>query len=203
MIRALLKKWKRKDCSGKLEELQKISATLKTFKTQPLPSGYTHELHYKLVNAARERELTPHWKSQIRFIFPKLKYAVFALALAVFLPGAYHFYKNQIFNKTEIKSETFNVLNLDQQGTVKFRINTAKKIDEAVFRINLSNGLCFLKNGAADCAQKEIVWRGSLDKGENIIVVYVIGSRKGSWLVTAKMEEDSNMKEIKVPFSVL
>ncbi|MDD5687962.1 MAG: hypothetical protein PHE88_09055 [Elusimicrobia bacterium] len=186
-------------CSSELAILQKIQNTLKTSEVKKLPVGYTHELHYKLVKAATESRQKVTSNFTLRILYPQLKYAAICLLFFLLIP-VYKIYKNK---KQTIEPGIITTLNLNQISVFKLRINSLTKVNQATVKVELSNGIRFVKNGQINAGQEEIEWCGDLDKGENIIAIYVIGVKPGNWSINASIKQDSIEKKIKVPFSII
>lgn len=185
-------------CAGELLMLEKIQKTLKSQVMKSLPDGYSHELHHKLLKIAYEKQRKR--PSTFQSAFPKLKYALICL-LILLIPFYYIKHKN---NKTiTYEFGTLASINLNQVSTFKLRISSPKKIEQATLKIEFAGGIKFVKNGKMDEYQNEIVWSGDLDKGENIITVYVIGVKQGNWPINATIKQNSTVKKLIVPVQVI
>lgn len=185
-------------CALEFSMLEKIQSALKSSEIKSLPAGYAHELHHKLVKTACENRQNPPRYFQL--LFPKVKYAVICLLL-ILIPFSYLRHKNNKIITYEFG--TLASINLNQVSTFKLRINSPQKIKQANLKIEFSGGIKFVKNGRMDAYKKEIVWCGDLDKGENIIAIYVVGVKQGNWPINATIKQNSTVKKLILPVHVI
>ena len=181
----------------------KIQNMLKTTKDRPLPPGYEHELHYKLVKTAYEAsQSAPNFAFQLLhfYLYPHLRYAFCGLLFLLIPSFLLYQHKNKV---QTIEYSSASTMCINQVGIFKFRINSPKKVDYATLQVELSDGIGFVKNGQLDANQKEIKWCGGLDEGENVIAIYIVGTKRGNWHINARMVENSTVKKVKVPLTVV
>ncbi|MFH0948469.1 MAG: hypothetical protein V1833_05680 [Elusimicrobiota bacterium] len=183
----------------------KIQNILSTTEVKPLPLGYEHELHYRLAKVAYESsQKTPSFVFQLLHprLYPQLKYA-FVMGLLFFLIPSFLLHQHHKNTRQTIEYGLQASLNLNQVGVFKFRINSPKKVEQAVIKIELPDGIKFVKNGIVDATQNKIEWCGGLDEGENIIAVYIVGTKQGNWSINTKMVENSSVRKLRVPLMVI
>ena len=96
-------------------------------------------------------------------------------------------------------------MNINEQGVIRLNIKAEEKMENVTLKIELTNGVRAFKNGQVDMEQKEIIWHGNLDGGENVIAVYVKGVQQGNWQAKAVLQEKekTTIKKMKIPFTIL
>jgi len=191
-------------CAKELVLVSQMMESLKTYQTQSLPTGYQSELHQKIVKVNQEirsKELLKNY-----FVFPRFKFAVVTICLLVITLSTviYNVLKVGKYN-VFMDASAFNVMNVDEQGVIRLRINTAERMENVTLRIDLTDGIRPLKNGTVDMNRGEIIWHGDLDGGENVIAVYVKGIQQGNWNAKAVLKENkrTTIRKMKIPFTIL
>jgi len=188
-------------CVQKLAQFNKIDSTFKTLEQHPLPPGYMHELHFKLARANQEKNKSLTEKVKLYTLFPKLKYAAISLIFLFFAVSM--FYLNNKKKNLSLDAIAFNVINLNQDGVIKFNINSDRDLENVTLKIELPGGIRTIRNGQVNMEQGEIIWQGDLDKGENVISIFVKGVRQGNWEAKAVFKEKSFIRKIKIPFTII
>ncbi|OGS47236.1 MAG: hypothetical protein A2539_10630 [Elusimicrobia bacterium RIFOXYD2_FULL_34_15] len=191
------------DCSQKLAQFQKIDSTFKVIEPRKLPPGYLYELHYKLVKANQKTNQSFIAKLKLFGVIPRFKYAFASFSFIFLVLISVHFITKNSEKNILLDATAFNVINLNQDGVIRFRINTDRGMENVTLKIELPSGIRTIKNGQVNMEQGEIVWHGDLDKGENEITISVKGVRQGNWEAKAVFSERSSIRKIKIPFTIL
>jgi len=204
-------------CSGcltKLKGVQKILSNVNPEANIPIPPDYYSQLHRKLVQLQMEKAFK-HRHPLMSFNFLKPALAGGFGMLFVFFGLFYFTHKQTAVKQIPSDSEqanylqtsladknSFNVLKLNQDGTLQINLNALNTINNANFEIELPEGLCRIKGKDIDCENKLISWRRDLEKGKNIIYLHVRGTEEGVWNVKVKLEKNTLIKRMELPVSV-
>ncbi|OGS43064.1 MAG: hypothetical protein A2539_09245 [Elusimicrobia bacterium RIFOXYD2_FULL_34_15] len=191
-------------CAKELVLVKEMMESLKSYQIQALPAGYESELHQKMVKVNQEMRHKELLKGY--FVFPKFKFAAAAvcLLLVAVTTIVYNFLTAKKYNIL-MQASAFNVMNINEQGVIRLNIKAEEKMENVTLKIELTNGVRAFKNGQVDMEQKEIIWHGNLDGGENVIAVYVKGVQQGNWQAKAVLQEKekTTIKKMKIPFTIL
>ena len=191
------------NCANALKLVEKISLATKNREIKSIPPIYLQEIHHNLGRANFEIHQPKIKKIGKYILSPKFRFALvsFVFAIIVVMPFI-NYYRYNMDKKMSIDTIASNIINVNQNGVIRFRIDAKENIDNITIKIELSNGIRYVKNGQID-DKEELILHGSLDKGENIVAVYVKGVQHGNWQAKAIFQERFSIKKIKIPFTVL
>ncbi len=183
------------ECSRRLDELKNIMILLNLPKEKELPLGYNNSLHRKLLSASMENN-RKYYPQPARILKP-----VFCGILAVFvLWGSYRLLDRRTSANTLARNKK-NVINVHQEGQLRFCINAAKELKDATLEIKLPKEICLSEDPEPIWSEQIIYWGGQLNKGENLISFQVKGITKGKWIIKATLKNGIS-KTIDIPVEI-
>lgn len=170
-------------CSGELKEYKKLISALNSVKETELPENYTETLHRKLTAVPNEEE--PKIFTDFVPFFRPVAAGIIFVTILVFFYNFLNKTADRIEKPIPVKN---NSIKLNQEGILTFSINSGSKLENVVLEITLPKGICLASASGPGIKERTIYWRGDIEKGNNMISIFVKGMERGSWDVSMKLK---------------
>lgn len=186
------------NCREKLTDLKSIILSLNSLKEYPLPYYYNQRLHQKLLNESQQQSIT----SNIAFVRNILRpAAVGLLAIIIIFSGYKLLFRDD--TREVVLSPAKNTLIKNQEGIFQITIKSAKEVKNITLEITLPESIWLTSDSVSTWSEQKIYWQGDLQEGENIICVFVRGTRKGDFNIKTRLMKESMEKRLDVPVTIL
>jgi hypothetical protein len=163
-------------CGQLLTQFEATVSLTRRVGTEPLPDGFTLELHRKLVAAGPPR--LPLWERLRARVSTRSLALVGCTALIVALIAV---------SSTRLAMRPDEVAHRVPEAKValvKIDFVADRDVDDVQFEITLPDGLRFF-SGGQQLAERSFRWQGKLSAGSNPIPIAVKGPRAGRYRVIA------------------
>lgn len=185
---------------------QKVVEIMETQKEVSLPDNFAGELHEKLVYIKWDRKVkygirevikdSIEFLKKIFFIPQPILVRSFIFVLIVTLPIiSISLLQNMKSRNVRYIAQTgLYEAPVDQTIVLSFNLQAKESLEDVTFTVNLPEMLELV-----DCANfartgHKVVWKGDLDKGNNLVFVKVKSNKGGDWKVRAYLEKEGKSK---------
>ncbi|MCD6422920.1 MAG: zf-HC2 domain-containing protein [Elusimicrobia bacterium] len=188
-----------RNCMKELEEMERLKEILKIAPRPLLPENFHTKLHYKLLEV-KEKESKKRENRIFDFFRPvSVRITAIAALTVIICVAIFTGRPKEVIYMSGINHvpENYSTISMRQglplngEGILKLNFVSKKKVKDVELIIEMPDGIKTVDN------KKTICWRGTLRKGENIILLKVKGVKPGMWDVVTSLHKNSVKKRLK------